>query len=243
LAFAIGIPLVSLIGAHTGWATAYFILGAASALAACVVFASLPRGLIAAPMSAAAWGRLLTTKTVLLLLAVTTILVAGQFTAYPFVAAELKTRLDANPTLIALLFGVYGLAGVIGSGLSAAAIGKLSAPRSVSYALISVIVGLALWAVSGTSVAVASAGLFLWGAGGGPAISAQQARLIAANPVASSASVAMNTSVLYAGQAFGTALGGQLLASGHPIGLGCIGVALGCVALSISLLAQRRFAV
>jgi len=242
-ALAIGIPLVSLIGAYTGWATAYFILGAASALAACVVFGSVPRGLTAPPMSAAAWSRLLTTKSVLLLLAVTTIFVAGQFTAYPFVAAELKARLGADPNLIAILLAVYGLAGVIGSVISAAAIGKLGAPRSSSYALIGVIIGLALWAGSGASLAVASVGLFLWGTGGGPAISSQQARLIAANPAASSASVAMNTSVLYAGQALGTALGGHLLASGHLAGLGFIGVALVCVALALSLLAQRRFAV
>ncbi len=243
LALAIGIPLVSLIGAYTGWATAYFILGASSALAAAVVFASVPRGLTAPAMSLAAWSRLLTTKAVLLLLATTTIFIAGQFTAYPFVAAQLKSRLGADPDLIAILFAVYGLAGVIGAAISAAAIGKLGAPRSASYALIAVIVGLACWSGSGASLGVASVGLFLWGAGGGPAISAQQARLIAANPAASSASVAMNTSVLYAGQALGAALGGQLLASGHLAGLGFIGVGLVCVALAMSLLAQRRFAV
>jgi predicted MFS family arabinose efflux permease len=243
LALAIGIPLVSLIGAYTGWAIAYFILGAASALAAAVVFASVPRGLSAPPMSVAAWSKLLTTKSVLLLLAITTIFIAGQFTAYPFVAAQLKSRLGADPNLIAILFAVYGLAGVIGAAISAAVIGKLGAPRSASYALIAVIVGLACWSGSGASLAVAAVGLFLWGAGGGPAISAQQARLIAADPAASSASVAMNTSVLYAGQALGAALGGQLLASGHLAGLGFIGVALVCVALATSLLVQRRFAV
>jgi predicted MFS family arabinose efflux permease len=194
-------------------------------------------------MSVAAWSKLLTTKTVLLLLAVTTIFVAGQFTAYPFVAAELKARLGADPTLIAILLALYGFAGVIGSIIAAAAIGKLGAPRSGSYALIGVIVGLSLWTGSGTSLAVACIGLFIWGAGGGPAISAQQARLIAANPAVSSASVALNSSVLYAGQALGAALGGYLLATGRPTGLTFIGVALVCVALALSLVAQRRFAV
>jgi MFS transporter, DHA1 family, inner membrane transport protein len=241
-ALAIGVPLVSLIGARTGWATAYFILGAASALAACVVFASVPHGLIAPAMSPAAWSKLLTSKPVLLLLAVTTIFVSGQFTAYPFVAAELKSRLGADPDLIAILFAVYGLAGVAGSVVSAAAIGKLGAPRSISYALIAVSLGLVLWGGSGTSLAVAAIGLFLWGAGAGPAISAQQARLIAANPAVSSASVAMNSSVLYAGQALGTALGGYLLASGRLTGLAFIGVVLVCIALAMSLLVQRRFA-
>src|SRR5262245_66654592 len=50
-ALAVGIPLVSLIGAHTGWSLAYVILAAACALAAIVVFASVPRGLTAPPMS------------------------------------------------------------------------------------------------------------------------------------------------------------------------------------------------
>lgn len=242
-ALAIGIPLMSLLGAYTGWAVAYFILAAASALAAYVVFVSVPHGLTAPPMSAAAWRKLLSMRAVLLLLAVTTIFIAGQFTAYPFVAAELKGRLGADANLIALLLAVYGVAGVVGSSISAAAIGKLGAARSGSFALAGVIVGLSLWAGSGASLAVASAGLFLWGAGGGPAISSQQARLIAADPAMSSASVAMNSSVLYAGQALGTTLGGHLIAGNHSSGVGFIGVALVCVALATSLLVQRRYAV
>ena len=80
---------------------------------------------------------------------------------------------------------------------------------------------------AGASLVLAGIGLVLWGAGASPAIAAQQARLIAADPNAASATVALNTSLLYAGQAIGTSLGGWALASGHADRSGMIAVPRG----------------
>jgi MFS transporter, DHA1 family, inner membrane transport protein len=104
-----------------------------------------------------------------------------------------------------------------------------------------VIIGLSLWALSGPSVLLAGIGLAIWGSGAAPSIAAQQARLIAADPNAASATVALNTSLLYAGQAIGTALGGWTLSSGHDDQSGIIAVTLVAIALLASITAQRRF--
>jgi DHA1 family inner membrane transport protein len=110
-----------------------------------------------------------------------------------------------------------------------------------SLCLVLVIVGLSLWWVSGASIALAAVGLFVWGSGAGPAIAAQQARLIAADPGAASATVALNTSLLYAGQAIGTVLGGWTLSSGHADRSGQLAVALVALAVIASIVANRRF--
>jgi predicted MFS family arabinose efflux permease len=82
--------------------------------------------------------------------------------------------------------------------------------------------------------------LFIWGIGMSPAIAAQQARLIEADPVAASASTSMNTSVVYLGQAAGTILGGVLLTSGYTTLSGGVAISLLALALLTSVLLHRR---
>jgi MFS transporter, DHA1 family, inner membrane transport protein len=241
VALALGIPLVSLFGARFGWSATYLGLAAASAVAAIGVFATVPGALITPPLSLAAWKAVFTNRNVQLLLFVTCIFIAGQFTEYPFVAAHLKSQVGAGASTIAILFAVYGVAGVVSSTVAAAAIDRLGAPRTTRVFLVFVILGLSIWSFSGASVLLAGIGLAVWGAGGGPSIAAQQARLIAADPNAASATVALNTSLLYAGQAIGTALGAWTLASGRANWSGIVAVALVVVALIASLIAERKF--
>ena len=241
VALAIGVPLVSLIGAHFGWSAAYLVLAGASSVAAIAVFATVPGGLVTPPLSGAAWQAVFASPKVQLLLVVTCVFIAGQFTEYPFVAAHLKSATGAGASTIAILFAVYGLAGVVSSTIAAAAIDRLGGPRTARVFLVLVILGLLVWSLSGASVLLAGLGLAIWGAGGGPAVAAQQARLIAADPNAASATVALNTSLLYAGQAIGTALGGWTLSSGHANRSGIVAVTLIAIALFASMAAERRF--
>ena len=140
-----------------------------------------------------------------------------------------------------MLFAVYGFAGVVGSTIAAAGIDRLGGPGTTRVSLVFVMLGLFIWSLSGASVLLAALGLAIWGSGGGPAVAAQQARLIAADPMASSATVALNTSLLYAGQAIGTMLGGWTLSSGHPSWTGILAITLMAVALAVSITVQRRF--
>jgi len=226
-------------GAYVGWSTAYLIMGVACTIAALGVFLTLPSSLRVPRLSPATWLRVLTSGKIVLILSVTMLFIAGQFTVYSYLAAELKMRFDADPTLISILFAAYGVAGVAGSVVSANVIGRLGAARTVSVHLAIVLTGLFLWSASGSILLFAVAGLIAWGYGGGPAISGQQARLIVAEPDAASASVALNTSVLYAGQASGAYVGGMLLSHNSSNWMGIVSVLLLLAALSISLAARR----
>jgi predicted MFS family arabinose efflux permease len=239
LASAIGVPLAGIMGAYMNWSTAYLMMAGACTVAAIAVFATLPAQLHAPRLSLAVWRNVVSSSKILLILCATMIFIAGQFTVYPYIAAELKQDFAATPATISLLFLIYGLAGVVGSLISAIAIGKFGAAKTVSIHLSIVFLGLVLWAASGSLLAVAIAGLLAWGYGGGPAISGQQARLIMANTEAASASVALNTSVLYAGQASGAYLGAALLSNGHLQWSGVAGAALVLTALCVSLAVRR----
>jgi len=244
LASTIAIPLTSLIAARIGWSMSYVAMACLCVVATVCVFLTLPRNLIAPRLSFATWGKVLTNGRIWLVLGVTGIFIAGQFTEYPFIAAKLKENLRAGPEMIAGLLAIYGLAGVVGSVMSARAIDRLGAPATVSICLGAVLIGLGLWASAGlfsTATFLTIVGLLLWGCGGGPAISAQQARLIAVDPVAASASVAMNTSILYAGQALGAFIGAFMLTHGQSKFIGFVAVGLLSVALLLSQTARWLF--
>jgi predicted MFS family arabinose efflux permease len=66
----------------------------------------------------------------------------------------------------------------------------------------------------------------------------QQARLVAAAPSLASASVALNTSVLYVGQAIGSGIGGVLYARDLLYGAGY--VSMGLVALALLTVMQTK---
>ena len=122
VALAVGVPLVSLFGAHFGWSATYLVLAGASSVAAIAVFATVPGGLMTPPLSGAAWKAVFANRKVQLLLVVTCIFLAGQFTEYPFIAARLKSEAGAGASTIAILFAVYGFAGVVSSTIAASAI-------------------------------------------------------------------------------------------------------------------------
>ena len=69
VALAVGVPLVSLLGAHFGWSATYLVLAVASAVAATSVFATVPGGLLTPPLSVAAWKAVFRNRKVQLLLA------------------------------------------------------------------------------------------------------------------------------------------------------------------------------
>jgi predicted MFS family arabinose efflux permease len=101
--------------------------------------------------------------------------------------------------------------------------------------------GSGTWSAGTIAILIAAVSIFIWGLGFGPANSSQQARLIAADPSLASASVALNTSAIYVGQATGTPLGGRILTLGHAHMLGFLGAALVSGALIASLAASVRF--
>ena len=242
LASACGIPAATLLSAHVGWSAAYIALGLACAVAAVGVGLTLPGGLRTPALSLRSWQCVFSSRKILLVLAVTALALGGQFTLYPFVAAELKS-FGATTNLIATLLALFGVAGVLGAAVSTVAIGRLGAPLAGTICLIAVAIGLTAWSASAGAIALVGISMFVWGLGLGPANSAQQARLIAADPPVASASVALNTSAIYVGQAAGTFIGGRLLTFGHASALGFVGAGLVALAVIGSLVARFRFRV
>ena len=95
-----------------------------------------------------------------------------------------------------------------------------------------------LWTLGAGWLPVIGDGILLWGLGFAATNSMHQARLVEAGPDLSSATVALNTSALYTGQAIGSAIGGVLFGLGYLHSIGYVGA--GFVALGIAVWAITR---
>jgi predicted MFS family arabinose efflux permease len=127
------------------------------------------------------------------------------------------------------MFMWFGVFGFIGNMLMARYIDRIGAPRAVMLSVTSMALTMLAWPLA-TSLALAAAVIVPWGLGCFAANSAQQARLVGIAPPLAPASIALNSSAIYAGQAVGAAGGGWLIAQGaidslHWAGLAALLVA------------------
>ena len=114
----------------------------------------------------------------------------------------------------------------------------MGASRAVGIGIASMALSLALWSL-GTTLFLAAVICIPWALGCFASNSAQQARLLGIAPALASASIALNTSAMYAGQAIGAASGGWLIARGQMGDLNVFGLTGLLLALLASWLATR----
>ena len=80
----------------------------------------------------------------------------------------------------------------------------------------------------------------VWGLGFASTNSMQQVRLVGAAPALASASISLNTSVLYVGQAIGSAIGGFLYARDLFFANGYVGAVFVAIALTTVILTKPK---
>ena len=132
----------------------------------------------------------------------------------------------------------YGGMGFVGNALLSRYIDRVSASRAVFIALLCISVGM-LMAPWADSWLVMGAVLLPWGLGVFASNSAQQARLVGQAPWLASASIALNTSAMYAGQALGATAGAAVIVHQGLEALPHFSLIVMVIAMALSLLATR----
>jgi predicted MFS family arabinose efflux permease len=210
VASVIGTPLGAWLGGTFGWRYAFGLISILSLVSAAWLWRSLPAGIRPPALSRSAWVTTLTSRTLMLTVSVTMVSAAGQFVLFSYMAPYLKDLMGASTTSLSVLLLLYGVFGFMGNAFVARHIDRIGPSRSVMVSLTLMACGLALWPLGHSTLWLALA-FIPWGLGGFSANSAQQARLLQLAPNLASASIALNSSAIYAGQAIGAGLGGWLL--------------------------------
>lgn len=238
IAAAVCLPLVTYAASRYGVRAAYGGIGAI-ACASCLILAwRLPHGLRGTPVDMKTWAALGRNRLIGLLLLITTLQMSGQFVVFTFMGPLLRRLTDAGPDAVSLVFALYGVFGFIGIAIATGIVDSWGTYKTSLLFTLCLMAGLSGWALSAGIYPLMAGSVALWGLGFASTNSMQQARLVAAAPPLASVSVALNTSVLYIGQAVGSAIGGVLYARDLLYGAGY--VAMGFVALALLTVVQTR---
>ena len=220
LAAAAGLPIAAWFAAEHGWRGVHWGLAAIGLAAAPAAALSLPTGLRGTSISLRSWGTIFSNRLILTLLAVTVLSASGQFTVFPFFGPLLERLAAATASQIALAFAVFGIAGFLGNIVASRIVGSLGALRTSIAFFGLMAVGAALWSLAVDTIALVLVASAIWGFGFAASNSMQQARLAGAAPALAGATIALNSSSIYVGQAAGSALGGLMFDAGllHAMG-------------------------
>jgi predicted MFS family arabinose efflux permease len=239
LVLAAGLPMIATIAGYVGWRWAYGLIGAVALVSAMLLAWRLPRALKGEPVDLATWLKLLRNPLVLILLLITTLQMGGQFIVLTFIGPLLAQFLAAGPGDVALMFSVYGVAGFVGNIVASRIVDSAGAYRTSLFSTTLMAVGVAGWSLCAGHYLATAVAMLLWGLGFAASNSMQQVRLSAAEPAATGASVSLNTSVLYIGQAWGSALGSFLYVRELFGAIGFAGAAVLVTALGLVVMTRK----
>jgi DHA1 family inner membrane transport protein len=235
LAAAIGLPLITFMASRYGWRVAYGGIGAAGALGFILLAWRLPAGLVGARVDLKTWIDLAGNRAIMVLLLITTLLMSGQFAVFTFMGPLLAKLTRVGSDAVGLVFAIYGLCGFTGIAIVSRIVDSWGAYKTSVLCISLVLAGITGWGLSAGNYPLMAGSVAIWGLGFASSNSMQQVRLVSAAPALASASVSLNTSVLYVGQAIGSAIGGLLYARELLYGIGYAGMAFVALALMTAI--------
>ena len=239
LAAAVGLPLITFMTSRYGWRAAYGSIGLIAALGLVLLVWRLPTGLLGSRVDLRTWTNVARNRAIVVLLAITTLLMSGQFAVFTYMGPLLAKLTQVGPDAVGLVFAIYGVCGFIGIAIASRIVNSWGSYRTSVLCILLVLSGIAGWALSAGVYPMMAGSVAVWGLGFASSNSMQQVRLVSAAPALASASVSLNTSVLYIGQAIGSAIGGLLYARELLHGIGYAGMAFVVLALATAISTQR----
>jgi predicted MFS family arabinose efflux permease len=240
LAGAVGLPLITLIASRYGWRAAYGGIGVIGLVSFLLLAWRLPGGLRGTPVDLKTWADIGRNRMIIMLLAITTLQMSGQFVVFTFMGPLLARLTGAGPDAIGLVFACYGLFGFVGIAFATRIVDSWGGWKTSTLFTGLQLTGVAGWALSAGNYPLMAVSVAIWGLGFASTNSMQQVRLVGAAPALAAASVSLNTSVLYVGQAVGSAIGGFLYDRELFFASGYVAAAFGALALTAVVLSRPR---
>ena len=239
VASVMGMPLSAWISGELGWRWAFGLVALMSFLSGAWVWREMPNGIKPAALSRAAWGRTVGSAALMSAVGVTLLSSFGQFTLFSYFAPYFAQTLGAGGAALSLMFLWFGVFGLVGNMALTRFIDRIGTPNAVLITLGVMALSLLLWPLGRHGFWAQAFVAIPWALGCFSSNSAQQARLVQISPELASATVALNTSAMYGGQALGAALGGVMIAQGRMLDLHQVGLVVLLAAMAMSMWAAR----
>jgi len=245
-AVVVGVPAGAYLAAAANWRVAFAMCGVIAIVAAAQLFFTLPEHGRDDRAAKPPWRevKLLADRTVMVLLVVTVIAVAGNLGFQTYLAPFVMGATGVDQSGFALLLVAVGLAGLVGTYASGALADRFSPLATLIGALAAFCASTAamavLWLIKPMAVAAVLPLLAVWSASAWAVPPAIQALLVArVGTVRAGQALAFNSSTVYIGAALGSAGGGLLVS----VNIGAVPVAAAlasALAVGVLFLAPNR---
>lgn len=240
VASVMGLPLSAWIGNVLGWRWAFGLVAAMALLSAAWVWRDMPNGIRPAALSRQAWGRTLGSPPLMMAVGVTLLMSLGQFVLFSYFAPYFVQTLGLGGGALSLMFLWFGAFGLAGNVAVSRWIDHIGPARAALMMIGAMALSLLLWPLGRLGIWQQALVIVPWAIGCFAANSAQQARLVHLSPELAPATVALNTSAMYAGQGLGAAIGGVMIAQGLMLRLNEVGLLIMLLAMALSVWTEWR---
>jgi predicted MFS family arabinose efflux permease len=240
VASVMGLPLSAWIGNVLGWRWAFGLVAAMALLSAAWVWRDMPDGIRPAALSRQAWGRTLGSPPLMMAVGVTLLMSLGQFVLFSYFAPYFVQTLGLGGGALSLMFLWFGAFGLAGNVAVSRWIDHIGPARAALMMIGAMALSLLMWPLGRLGIWQQALVIVPWAIGCFAANSAQQARLVHLSPELAPATVALNTSAMYAGQGLGAAIGGVMIAQGLMLRLNEVGLLIMLLAMALSVWTERR---
>jgi predicted MFS family arabinose efflux permease len=240
LAAAIGLPMITFVASRYGWRAVYGGIGVTGCLSFLLLAWRLPGGLVGAPVDLKTWVDVGRNRRIVLLLLITILQTSGQFVVFTFMGPLLIKLTHAGPDAVGVMFAIFGVSGFVGVLIATRIVDSWGAYKTSLLFTVLILTGVIGWTLSVNVYSLVAVSVAIWGLGFVSANSMQQVRLVSAAPALASATVSLNTSMLYVGQAVGSAIGGVLYGRDLLYAAGYVAMGFVVLALIFVILTKPR---
>ncbi|PWV85353.1 Predicted arabinose efflux permease, MFS family [Prauserella marina] len=217
MALVAGVPAGTWIGTQWSWRGSFLLVAALGVAAIAIASTGLRDQGTADPVPLRDRLRLLGSTPVLIGVAGTTLGGIGGLMTYTYIAPIVRDLSGAGSGTLAILIGVTGIAGAVGTAVGGRLTDRWGADRTLLLGLKGQVAASAALTAFGFAwqgnapLPLTAAAFALWGFAGWAFNPPMNARLLALAPGAGTEAVALNTSGLYLGIALGGGIGGLVL--------------------------------
>lgn len=233
----VGVPAAALVNDLFGWRTSFWLVVLLTTLCIAVVVPTIPRSASGMQVDLTSGLADLRNGRLWAAYATSGLIIGATFSAFSYVTAIFTEVTGLAPKLIPIVLSAYGVATVIGNLVAGRLADRFTIPV-LAGGLLVLAAALASFAASPTN-AVVGVGAFLviglTGVSLNPAMVARVMRVAHPGPLVNS----LHTSVITAGLAFGTWLGGVAIDRGHGLAAP-LWIGAGLAVLGLLSLAPRR---
>jgi len=242
MSVALGAPIGAFLSGFAGWRGTYFAIAAVGVLTAAAIWVMLPSGIKGDRRSVAERVAVLAVPGVVPSLLTILLYMIGPFAVFIYLGPVTRA-MGVDAALLPVVMLAYGIGAAIGNMVGGQLSDRIGASRTLVVAMLANVGFLVLLpnlagVAGGAIVPVYLGFMLLWGISGWMFPPAQVSRLVSIAPASAPLTLSLNASCLYLGIAFGSIVGGQVIAQRGVEELGLIAAAFPALALVVHILAR-----